>query len=287
VWSSVLLPDLSVADPFALAWLDGDRLAPRGTTARADWLTGPLAPSVPAVTDGTVAEGGAFCSACRTPHRMALFLAPVTDSTPGHLGFVAVPQHGKPVARFRVLADGVSIFDQPNSAGGLFPVSANAAEYKIIDDVDRRFGGAVQSTITHTVLTFSSAAGQGGALPSGWNCDPLTACTIPPILQAAVGLPVDLTGQVRIGNSSITVAMRHIQGAPQLGIASATCQIRIGTGAWQSLAVTGVSAGRFTFALHTTSGQAGLPVDLLVTGADVDGATISQTTTHAFAVAGS
>ena len=287
VWTSFLLADVSGQDPFAAAWLDGDRLAPAGTTARADWLTGPLVSSIPAVTDGTAAEGGAFCSACRTPHRMELFIAPVTDSTPGHFGFVTGSPNGKPVARFRVFADGVSIFDQPDSAGGVFPVSTTAAEYKVVDDVDRRFGGAVQSTTTHTVLTFNSAAGQGGTLPTGWHCELSAACTIPPILQAAVGLPVDLTGQVRIGNSTIAVGLSHIQGAPQSGIASATCQIRVGTGAWRSLAVTGVSGGRFTFALHTTSGQAGLPVDLRVTGSDVDGATISQTTTRAFVVAGS
>lgn len=285
VWFSVLLPELNAADPFASMWQDGPRLAPAGTTARADWISGPLVPSVPVVTDGTP-PGAAFCSVCRTDDAMEMFFAPVTDTTPGHYSYPAVVPH-KAVARFKVFIDGSLIFDQTNSGGGSFPVPSGGAEYRIVDDVDRQFGGAVQSRTTQTVLTFRSAAGQGGRLPAGWICDMALNCTIPPILQAGVALPVDLLGQVPIGNSQITVSLSHIQGAPRPDISSAGCAVQFAGTGWQHLPVTALGGGRYACALHTTRAQAGEPVDLRITGTDVGGATINQTTTAAFVVAGS
>ena len=286
VWSSVLLPDVSLNDPFVVAWLDGLRHARGGRRTRADWLAGPLTPAVPFVTDGN-APGTVLCSACRVADAMELFFAPATDSTPGHMGSVALSADGTPVARLRVYAGTKLLFDQNDSAGGAFAAPAGQAAYRVVYNVDRRAGGAALSTTTNTVWTFGSAGGKGRPIPSRWVCDLGATCTIPPILDAAVGLPGDLTGRAAFGTSTLTVSLGHIQGAPNPAIAWAECDVRVGAGAWRRLARTTLGAGRYAFAFTATAAQAGQGVDVRVSGADVNGDGITQTTTRAFAIAAS
>jgi hypothetical protein len=239
---------------------------------------------VPYATDGYPA--GFFpCPVCRTATSLQVFLAPVTDTTPGHEVDLSPSLDGTPVTRFQLFRNGVLLADQPDSFGGIFPVTAGQATYQVIDDVNRVPSGAVQSLTTHTELTFRSGATGGGPMPSSWSCLIALSCTVPGLMTAAVQLPVSLHGAVPIGTSTIKLTLGHIQGAHTTAITAATMQVRIGAGPWTTLPRTALDGGRFAFILTTTAGQAGDAVDLRATGTDAAGGQIIQTTTSAFILA--
>ena len=243
-WIALLLPNPDAsADPFGNAIQDGVRLARAHTDTTVDWGKNPLVPGVPFATDGYPA-GAFFCAACRTAVTLEVFLAPVTDTTPGHLGGVSVSPDGTAaITRIRLYRNGLLVSDQPNSFGGVFPVSAATASYRIVDDVDRSLSGALQSLTTQSELTFRSGAGQGGPLPHNWVCDLGPDCTLPDLMQAEVQLPVSLTGSAPIGASRISLMLGHVQGAPPAQIASAKVEVRIGSGRWETLPSTALGRG--------------------------------------------
>lgn len=283
-WTALLLPNEgSMSDPFAGAVNDGLRLARGGTSGSVDWMRNPLAPGVPYATDGDPA--GLFaCPVCRTATSLQVFLAPVTDTTPGHEIDLTPSSDGTQVARFRLFRNGVLLADQPDSAGGVFPVPASSATYQVIEDVNRVPSGAFQSLTTSTELTFRSSGSSGGAMPGSWFCLLAPACTVPALLQAGVQLPVNLHGAVPLGSSTIGLTLGHIQGAVSSAITAGSVQVRIGTGSWTSLPTTSLGGGRYRFLLTTTAAQAGDPVDLRVSGTDAAGGQIVQTTSTAFTV---
>jgi len=283
-WAALLLPNEgSLTDPFAGAVNDGLRLARGGTSSAVDWERNPLAAGVPYATDGYPA--GLFaCPVCRTATSLQLVLLPVTDTTLGHEIDLTPSADGTPVTRFRLYRNGVLLADQPDSAGGVFPVPASTATYQVIDDVNRVPSGAFQSLATRTELTFRSAGSGGGAMPGSWFCLLAPSCTVPALLQADVRLPVNLYGAVPIGSSTIALTLGHIQGAVSSAITSGSVQVRFGAGSWTTLPATSLGGGRYRFALTTTAAEAGAPVDLRVSGTDAAGGQIVQTTTASFVV---
>jgi len=166
-------------------------------------------------------------------------------------------------------------------------VPAASGTYRILDEIDRRPSLALQSLTTRTEITFVSAAGQGGSPPSTWTCSLGTGCTVLPLLRTAVELPTNLVGSVPLGTSSIDLTVAHIQGAPATAITSGLVEIRRPGGAWTKLPIAALGAGTYRATLTTTTGDAGSAFDLRVTGTDGAGGRIVQTTTSAFAVAGS
>ncbi len=290
-WSAQLIGDLGAWDLNG-SWLeDGPRVAQGGSKSAVDWARGPLVPGVPFATDGFSAGPDGFsagpvaCPVCRARDKLELFLAPVTDTTPGHFGPIAPSPDGTPVARFRLYRGNTLLADQPDGVGGVFPVQAAPAVYRVVYELNRRPGGATQSLTTRTELTFRSGAGQGAATPPGWACDLGPVCTIPSLLQAHVLVPVDLHGAVPVGAIRLGLTLQHIQGATGAPITSAKMEVRVGNGTWQTLPATVAGPGRYQFPLTTTAAQAGAGVDLRVTGTDANGGRIVQTTTRAFVVA--
>ena len=283
VWTSILLPDDTLADPFGDEMIDTVRPLPPGSVSPAYWGAGPLVPGAPHFS----AAATVSCLTCRNAGAMRVIYALVTDTTPGHQGGVTTSDDGTPVARLRVWADATKILDETDSTGDEFPVRAASATYRVVYDVNRRLSGAQQSVATHTDISFASAAGSGGRLPTGWVCDLGSSCTIPAVLQASVSLPVDLTGSAPTGKSVIGLSIEHIQGAPAYPITSASMQIRVGGGSWQTLPRTSTGPGTYRFALDVTRAQSGKPVDLRVYATDNHGGRFEQSTTTAFVVSSS
>jgi hypothetical protein len=274
-------------NPFAGVIDDGPRLAPAGTTFSADWGRGPVLPNVPVETSGSAALFGFDCPTCRTADQLQVALNFATDSTPGHSFETFGSLNGTPVARLRIYRNGALISDNSDTGFAQVAVPAASGTYRILDEIDRRPSLALQSLTTRTEITFVSAAGQGGSPPSTWTCSLGTGCTVLPLLRTAVELPTNLVGSVPLGTSSIDLTVAHIQGAPATAITSGLVEIRRPGGAWTKLPIAALGAGTYRATLTTTTGDAGSAFDLRVTGTDGAGGRIVQTTTSAFAVAGS
>lgn len=287
VWFTTVFgsPD-PYSNPFAGAIDDGPRLAPAGTTSSADWGRGPVLPNVPVETTGSAASGF-DCPTCRTARRLQVALNFATDSTPGHSFETFGSLDGTPVARLRIYRNGTLISDKSDTGFARVAVPATSGTYRILDEVDRRPSLALQSLTTRTEITFVSAAGQGGSPPSTWTCSLGTGCAVLPLLRTAVELPTNLVGSVPLGTSSIDLTVSHIQGAPATAITGGLVEIRRPGGAWMKLPIRALGAGTYRATLTTTTADAGSAFDLRVTGADAARGRIVQTSTSAFAVAGS
>lgn len=275
------------SNPFAGVIDDGPRLAPAGTTFSADWGRGPVLPNVPVETSGSAALFGFDCPTCRTADQLQVALNFATDSTPGHSFETFGSLDGTPVARLRVYRNGALISDNSDTGFAQVAVPAASGTYRILDEIDRRPSLALQSLTTRTEITFVSAAGQGGSPPSTWTCSLGTGCTVLPLLRTALELPTNLVGSVPLGTSSIDLTVAHVQGAPATAITSGLVEIRHPGGAWTKLPIAALGAGTYRATLTTTTADGGSAFDLRVTGTDGAGGRIVQTTTSAFAVAGS
>ena len=290
VWNDVLFasPD-EFTNPFAGSVFDGDRLIRPGTTFRPDWLRGPQLQQVPVATDGFAAEGFQLgCVACRSADTMLVLLDPAQDTTPGHSIATFARADGKPVARFQVLKDGVSILDEHDTTGALVPVSAGSATYRVISDLDRVPSLAGQSTRTRTDITFVSSSADRGPVPADQECfladGPVAGCTVLPILTTRIALPVDGRNAVPLGASDIGVRVGHLDGAPRTPVTSATVQVRFPGGTWTRLPVDRVGDGRYTAHLSLGPDRAGASADLKVTVRDAAGGVLIQTAIAAFGV---
>ncbi|MEE1758653.1 S8 family serine peptidase [Streptomyces sp. SP18BB07] len=103
------------------------------------------------VRPGTSEEYGL---STRTGDRLTFSVAELTDSTPGHYGYIdGVDSTGKG----RLYADGKLVGDSTLGGYGTFDVAADKASYRFELDVQRRAAWAKYSTSTHTEWTFASA----------------------------------------------------------------------------------------------------------------------------------
>ena len=90
-----------------------------------------------------------------------------------------------------------------------------------------------------------------------------------------------------LGTASIKLELSHIQGAPRTAISSGLVEVRRAGSGWTKLPITSLGGGSFRATLKTTTKDAGASFDLRVTGTDRAGGRIVQTSTSAFAAAGS
>lgn len=99
----------------------------------------------------------------RTGDRLTFSVAELSDSTPGHYGYV---DGTDTTAKGRLYADGKLVGDSTLGGYGTFDVAAEKASYRFELDVRRRAAWATYSTSTHTEWTFASAhTDTGTALP--------------------------------------------------------------------------------------------------------------------------
>ena len=272
-------------NPFGDMVDDGFRLIRPGTTTRPDWLRAPHLARVPAATDGFSALGfDPSCAACRSADAMTVVVDPAQDTTPGHSFATFGRADGVPVARFRVLRDGVTVFDENDVVGADLEVPAGTATYRVMTTVDRVPSSALLSTRTRTDITFVSSAADRGAVPAGQTCFLADACTVLPILSTDLTLPVDGRDAVPLGDSTVKLRVGHLVGAPRTAVTSAAVEIRFPGGPWTRLPLERTGDGRYTAHLSLPAQRAGALADLKVTARDAAGGVLVQTALAAFAV---
>jgi hypothetical protein len=279
-WYDELVIEQNNPDDFGLVDVL-DRTIPAGAAQSASWLRGPIGAGVAKQT------GLGFCLTCRTSKQMLVALSTVTDSNAYHTGDVFPSSDGVPVTRFRFYQNGKKIYDQDDSTGDVFAVPTGKATYRALLDVDRRQLSPLQSTVSKTELTFSSAKGKGAKLPGSWFCFLAKTCNVLPIVQAKLGLPTDLNGRLPVGKSTVTVTVAPIQKAAASAATSATLQIRPANHDWSTVKLTSIGGGVYTGTINNTAALAGLNVDVRFSGADKAGSTFKQTVVRAYTVAGS
>ncbi|MFI1030663.1 S8 family peptidase [Streptomyces sp. NPDC020951] len=104
-----------------------------------------------AVRPGTSEEYGL---SERTGDKLTMSVAELTDSTPGHYGYIDGTDN---TAKGKLYADGQLVGDSLLGGYGVFDVAADKASYRFDLDVQRRAAWAKYSTSTHTEWTFASA----------------------------------------------------------------------------------------------------------------------------------
>jgi hypothetical protein len=235
----------------------------------------------------TPADSGFYCPACRTAGKLAVFLAPVTDTTPGHVGDLDESPGQGPVAEFVLYRNGVRLGGGKDRVGGTFAVPSGRSTYRIHDTTDRTADGVRTSTKTSTDLTFTSGAKGGAGLPSGWHCaiGSGTNCTVLPLLRLTVALPTSRSDTLPVGATTFNFTIARIQGAAPARITAATLSTSIDGTTYHPAKVTPLGRGVFRATIVNGRSSAAQAVSMRVTGADAGGSTISQTVTDVYLVA--
>lgn len=283
-WLDVYIGAPTDQDPFNGFVSDQPRYYPPGSTQRIDWLGGPLAPGIPQPTDRSSFY---FCSACRSEDQLAVFFAPIVDSTPGHAGTFDAPDATTTVGTFSLYRNGTLLTSENNSAGDIVDVPSGPATYTAVAETWAGRSGFTRSTHAVTTLTFRSAAGAGGALPGTWACPVGGAtCTVLPVLSASVPLPTDITDTMPLGSSTFTFTVAPSAGAPPVTVPSATLSISTDGGhTYRSVPVTALGGNRFSATITHPASDAGKLVTVRVAGADTAGDALAETVDDAYAVA--
>jgi hypothetical protein len=282
-WGETYLTDANSWDDSGF-WDSVAAPLPAGLRTDREWLRGVLAPGIP------YQAAGGVCYGCRTSHRLGLALAPALDAA-GHRTEIYGASDGVAVSRFRFFRNGELVSDQDDRLGGSFSVPSATATYRAVLDVDRRLTGARLASRSTTEVTFRSAAGQGGQLPTDWWCDtgdagPATGCRVLPVVTARAVLPTNLRGEMPAGPGTVTVGVSRQQNAGTGRAASAGLEIRYPGWSWQTVPLTAAADGTWTGVIDS-SGDAGQVVDVRVHGADPAGNSYTSTILKAYTVAGS
>jgi hypothetical protein len=286
-WLSALLPYQTAADPFGGEIDDDLRTYSAGRTQQASWQRGLLAPAPP---QPTAADKTFFCPACRTATRMFVVLAPFTDSTPGHFGWV-FPVDRRPVARFALYRDGQKIAGGANRIAAQVPVPAGGATYRAHLAVNRSADSVLTAPVMSTDITFRSSAKDGTPLPRGWLCAIRgdvrgQGCSVLPVLTARMPLPTDLTDRMAIGVSAATLTIRPLDGGTRDTLTSAAVYLDHGNG-FRAAPVRRLANGRYRVTFQNPAADAGKPVNVRLVAKDARGGSLVQTTTAAYLVAAS
>jgi hypothetical protein len=260
-----------------------------GTHTTADWTAQPTAPGV---EQETIA--GQSCPACRSGDSLDLQLFGYQDAS-GHL-MLPDPSGTENLSLYQ---DGTQV---GQAAGGFasFPLSPDAASYRLVYDTARQESWWPSSTHTHTEWTFDSAERAPDPLPAGWTCGgkggggrggtaaAATGCSFEPLLFARYATGAGVDDVVPAGGpATVDVTLFHQAGAATSPIASFTAQVSYDDGTtWAPVTATPLGDGRYRLsydqpALDATTGYASLHI----TAADAAGSAVDQTITRAYPLA--
>ncbi|MFI5887046.1 S8 family serine peptidase [Streptomyces sp. NPDC051554] len=195
----------------------------------------------------------------RTGDELTLSIPELTDSTPGHYGYV---DGVDTTAQGRLSADGQFVGDSTFGGYGVFDVPAAKASYRFDLDVQRKAAWAKYSTSTHTEWTFASA-----------HTDSATALPLLTVGIAPKGL--DLLNRAH-AKRELTVGLPVANQSGSVRASSLKAWVSYDDGtSWKEVSVTKGEA-RFRPAKGAAS------VSLRVRAADRDGNGIDQTVLRAF-----
>ncbi|WP_328224203.1 S8 family serine peptidase [Streptomyces sp. NBC_00310] len=195
----------------------------------------------------------------RTGDKLTLSVAELSDSTPGHYGYIDGTDN---TAKGKLYADGQLVGDSTFGGYGTFDVAADKASYRFVLDVQRRAAWATYSTSTHTEWTFASA-----------HTDSETALPILTVGIAPKGL--DLLNRARSGRElEVGLPVANQLGSVKASGLKAWVSYDDGT-SWKEAEVKNGKA-RFKPAKGAET------VSLRVRATDRDGNRIDQTVLRAF-----
>jgi hypothetical protein len=266
-------------------WFDGLRVYRPGQQATVRWSRQPLHPSLDVDTGANLFFG---CPACRTGDTIGVWVVPLADTTPGHLG--VLDSYGDtPIGtitattRFRLYRDSTLLTDQPDVYGAEVPVPATDSHYRVVYEQTRAAPWIRLGTESTTEWGFRSARPTTGTAPPGWTCPPGTGeCAVLPLLVPSYEVPVDPLGRVAAGPGTIQVTIGTTQGAPASPVDTAGVQWSTDDGAtWTTAPVRSLGDGQFA---ADVVNPAGGTVSLRLTGQDQAGNTLTQTLVRAYAV---
>uniref|UniRef100_A0AAU1ZUN0 S8 family serine peptidase n=1 Tax=Streptomyces sp. NBC_00093 TaxID=2975649 RepID=A0AAU1ZUN0_9ACTN len=195
----------------------------------------------------------------RTGDKLTMSVAELTDSTPGHYGYINGTDS---TAKGKLYADGQLVGDSTFGGYGIFDVPADKASYRFELDVQRRAEWAKYSTSTHTEWTFASA-----------HTDAETALPVLTVGIAPKGLDL-LNRAERKGALEVALPVSDQLGGVKTRSLKAWVSFDDGT-SWKEVKVKNGKAG-FKAAKGAES------VSLRVRAADKDGNQIDQTVLRAF-----
>ncbi len=265
--------------------MSGERHFQAGQHLRVDWLRGPLAPGIPA----DIGDGYYACGACRIDDTLSLSIAPVTDSTPDHNGWLDDPSVPGTVStsHFQLYRGSTKVADLTDEVGGSFDVPAADAKYRMVYDQTRVTPWTRQSTRTHTEWGFSSKHSGSTTVPARWNCgdEGNTHCSPISLLQPRYQLTQGMDGSVKPGPDSMLLTLDHSPGAAQVPVEQAVVSVSYDDGTtWTPTKVRDLGTGKFRATWTNPASAAGSTVAIKVTGRDASGATVSQTVHDALTV---
>jgi hypothetical protein len=278
VWQDQFVAAMTRRNLFGGFIADGYRTYSPGEERNTDWLRGPLVPGAPVQTNG---DPGFVCVACRAAEKMLVVLAPMTDSTPGHVGDVTSFLH-KPRVHF-ALYRGRTLLTR--HVGDTVQVPARPARYDLHVTTKRDLDAAHASTATITDLVFRSSARRGARLPDRWLCPIVfrhSGCRVLELLHAHVPLPTTLTDRMPTGKSSFVLTIAPIQGARPIRITHARFETRLPGGKFRRAALHRLGNGKYRVTLVNPSAAVGRSVTIRVSGRDAQGDSITQTTRAAY-----
>ncbi|MCX4765604.1 S8 family serine peptidase [Streptomyces sp. NBC_01275] len=230
-------------------WSPLQTFSKAGTAPSENWLRQVIRP-------GTSEEYGL---SERTGDKLTMSVAELTDSTPGHYGYIDGTDS---TAKGKLYADGQLLGDSTFGGYGVFDVPATKASYRFDLDVQRRAAWAEYSTSTHTEWTFASA-----------HTDAETALPLLTVGIAPKGL--DLLNRARSGRElEIGLPVANQLGSVRASSLKAWVSYDDGT-SWKEVKVKNGKA-KFKPAKGAES------VSLRVRAADRDGNGIDQTVLRAF-----
>jgi hypothetical protein len=253
-----------------------------------EWFRQPLAPGFTTPFNTTI--GLLLCNACRNLDLLDLSVVPVTDSTPGHFGFLDFPDEGVvSTSRIQLLSGSTVLADEQDTTEVLVSAPAGDAPYRLVYDQTRQAPWFGLSPVSHTEWTFTSAHSAANTIPDGTMCfaadfEVGDACTALSLLTLNYRLGTDLSGAMRPGPASLRLSVAHTAFGPAISVSSATVSVSFdGGGTWTPVVVRSLGGGEFQ-ATWTNPAAAAGPVVLRVEAADAAGSTVSQTVQQPFTI---
>jgi hypothetical protein len=248
-----------------------------------EWFRAPVKPGFPA---DPATSNFSFCNACRSGDELLISVQPETDSTPDHSGFLDFPQDGvTSTSRFQLLSGDTVLADRVDSTGGIIPVPAGDAPYKIVYDQTRIAPWFTTAPVSHTEWTFRSATSTARTVPDHVICFTDETCSGVSLLDTTYHLNGSLLNTMRPGVATMDLTIRHSPYTPDLPARKVTVSLSFNGGRSFVPALV-VPLGHNRFKVAWLNPRQSGPVTLKVGAADSAGNTIAQTIQGAYTIAG-